>query len=152
LADPSAIVGPVLDTVAVSHDVEGMSYEESEWCINSFLLCLFTTLAKPSRIATLIVKPRGYKAGSRSYAQHTSFHMISHRLPTSFPMAEKERNRKTNLEIGEGCWAYKCVASPSLLNHGKVGLDRAGGHAREPAKPCESGVYDGGGAHVLMCA
>jgi hypothetical protein len=27
LADPTTIVGPVLDTVVVSHDVEGMSYE-----------------------------------------------------------------------------------------------------------------------------
>jgi hypothetical protein len=28
LADPTTIVGHILDTVVVSHDVEGVSYEE----------------------------------------------------------------------------------------------------------------------------
>jgi hypothetical protein len=41
------------------------------------------------------------------------------------------------------------IASPSLLNHGGVGLDHIGGHARAPTKPCESGVYDGGRARDL---
>jgi hypothetical protein len=44
------------------------------------------------------------------------------------------------------------VASPSLLIHGGVGLDRINGHATTPTKPYESGIYDGGGAHVLLCA
>jgi hypothetical protein len=43
------------------------------------------------------------------------------------------------------------VASPSLLIHGGVGLDCVGGHARAPTKPCESGVYDDGGACDLSC-
>jgi hypothetical protein len=30
LADPTTIVGPISDMVAVSHDVKGMSYEESD--------------------------------------------------------------------------------------------------------------------------
>jgi hypothetical protein len=48
--------------------------------------------------------------------------------------------------------SLKGVASPSFLNHGGVGLDCVGGHSRAHAKPCESGVYDSGGAHVLLCA
>jgi hypothetical protein len=44
------------------------------------------------------------------------------------------------------------VASPSLLNHGRVGLDRVEGHARAPTKSHESEVYDGSGAHGLSRA
>jgi hypothetical protein len=44
------------------------------------------------------------------------------------------------------------VVSPSLLIHGRVGLDRVGGHARAPAKPHESGVYDNGGVGYMLCA
>jgi hypothetical protein len=44
------------------------------------------------------------------------------------------------------------VASPSLLIHGGVGLDRIGGHARAPAKPRESEVYDSGRVGYLSCA
>jgi hypothetical protein len=39
------------------------------------------------------------------------------------------------------------VASPSLLNHGRAGLDCIEGHSRAPTKTHESGVYDSGGAH-----
>jgi hypothetical protein len=38
------------------------------------------------------------------------------------------------------------VTSPSLLNHGRVGLDRVEGHVRAPVKPYESRVHDSGGA------
>jgi hypothetical protein len=44
------------------------------------------------------------------------------------------------------------VASPSLLNHGEARLDCVRHQGRAPAKPCESGVYDGGGARNLPCA
>jgi hypothetical protein len=37
---PSTIVGSILDTVLVSHNVEGASCEELGWCINSCLLCI----------------------------------------------------------------------------------------------------------------
>jgi hypothetical protein len=58
-------VGPILYMVVISHDVEGTSYEESGWHINSFLLCLFTVPAKsfyglelhhltPSRIVCMV--------------------------------------------------------------------------------------------------
>jgi hypothetical protein len=44
------------------------------------------------------------------------------------------------------------VVSPSLLNHGGVGLSRIGRHARAPVKPHESGIYDSGRAGYLPCA
>jgi hypothetical protein len=75
VASPSAIVGPILDTTVISHDVEGASCEELVWCINSCLLHLFTAPARARCFASLVVTPRGYKAGSRPYVQ---------------PMAEKK--------------------------------------------------------------
>jgi hypothetical protein len=59
IGSPSAIVGPVLHTVAISCDVMGTSYEESGWCIKSFLLCLFTAPVKPCRFASSVVTPWG---------------------------------------------------------------------------------------------
>jgi hypothetical protein len=44
------------------------------------------------------------------------------------------------------------VASSSLLNHGVAWPNRFRGYTRAPAKPCESGVYDGGGACDLLRA
>jgi hypothetical protein len=44
------------------------------------------------------------------------------------------------------------VAFPSFLIHGGIGLDHIRGQARAPAKPCESGVYDGGAACNFPCA
>jgi hypothetical protein len=46
----------------------------------------------------------------------------------------------------------KGVVSPSLLNHGRVGLAHVGGHARSHAKPHESRIYDSGEADYLSCA
>jgi hypothetical protein len=42
------------------------------------------------------------------------------------------------------------VASPSLLNHGRVGLDLIEGHTSAPTKPRESRVYDDGEARGLL--
>jgi hypothetical protein len=89
-ADLSVIMGPVLDTFAISLDVEGTSYEESGWRVHSFLLSLFRVLAKLYCFASLVVTPQGYNAGGHSCAQPTSSHRTSHRLPTSFPTAEKK--------------------------------------------------------------
>jgi hypothetical protein len=47
------------------------------WHVNSFLLCLFTTLAKPYHFASSVVIPQGYKACSRSCTQPTSSRTIS---------------------------------------------------------------------------
>jgi hypothetical protein len=145
---PSAIMGPILDMIVVSHDVEGVSCEELGWHVNSCLLGHFTAPARARRFASSVVTPRGYKAGGRSYVQHTSSHMISHRLLASFPTTEKkEREREGNKSRNKReLLSLHGVASPSLLNHGGVGLIHVIGHARTPAKPCESGVYDGGRA------
>jgi hypothetical protein len=83
-------MGPVLETVATSRDVEGTSYEESGWRANSFLLRLFKVPGRPSCFASSVVTPRGYKASDRSSAQPMTSCTISHRIPTSFPMAEKK--------------------------------------------------------------
>jgi hypothetical protein len=48
-----------------------------------------------------------------------------------------------------GLLSLQGFASPSLMNHGRVGLDHAGGHTREPTKPHELEIYDGSGAHDL---
>jgi hypothetical protein len=45
---PTAIVGPVLDMVVISHVLVGTSCEELEWCVNMGLLCPFTTPGKGS--------------------------------------------------------------------------------------------------------
>jgi hypothetical protein len=37
---PTAIMGPILDTVVVSHNVVGTSFQELEWCVNMCLLRL----------------------------------------------------------------------------------------------------------------
>jgi hypothetical protein len=79
--------------------------------------------------------------------------MISHRLPASFPIAEKKRgNREIYLKEQEGVVELTGVTSLSLLFHGGVGLAHVGGHARTPAKPGKSGVYDRGGVSYLSCA
>jgi hypothetical protein len=43
------------------------------------------------------------------------------------------------------------VISAFLQIYGGVGLDHIGCHARPPAKPHESGVYDSGGVGYLSC-
>jgi hypothetical protein len=89
-AGPLVIVRPILDMVAISHDVEGASCVELGWRINSCLLCFFTTPAKARHFASLVVTPQEYKADGRSCTKPMSSHMISHCLPVSFPMANKK--------------------------------------------------------------
>jgi hypothetical protein len=98
-----------------------------------------------------VLPPRLLHCGAIKLAvaptQPTSSHMISHRLPASFAMAEKrKRDRETDLENRGDLLSLLGVASPSLLIHGRVGLDHVGGHARAPTKLGESAVYDGSGA------
>jgi hypothetical protein len=59
---------------------------------------------------------------------------------------KRRRDREIDLENRRELLSLLGVAFPSLLIHGRVGLDRVSGHARAHAKPCDSGVYDGGGA------
>jgi hypothetical protein len=87
---PTTIVGPILDTIVVSHDVEGTSCEELGWHINLCLLHLFTVPVWARHFASSVVKPQGYKTGGHPCTQPTSSHMSSHHLNASFPMAKKK--------------------------------------------------------------
>jgi hypothetical protein len=51
-----------------------------------------------------------------------------------------------------GLLSIRGVVTPSLLFYGGVELAHVRGHARGPAKPCESVVYDSGGVSYLSCA
>jgi hypothetical protein len=60
-------MGPILDMVAISHEVEGVSWEELGWRVNSCLLHPFTTSVRAHHFASLVVTPQGYKASSHPY-------------------------------------------------------------------------------------
>jgi hypothetical protein len=62
---PTAIVGPILDTVIVSHCVAGASCVELGWRVNMCLLRPFTASIRVHRFVSSIVTLWGYKAGSR---------------------------------------------------------------------------------------
>jgi hypothetical protein len=64
-----------------------------------------------------IVTLLGYKAGGCPLHEPTSFHMTSHRLLASFPMAKKKRDREVDLETWERVvehvgWGYKSGGCP----------------------------------------
>jgi hypothetical protein len=132
---PSTIVVPILDTVAISLDVEGRSCDALGWRVNSCLLHLFTALARPHRFASSVVMRQGYKAGGCSCAQHMSSHMISHHFPASFPVAKKKETSRNICRNRKELLSLHGVASPSLLNHGGAGLVRIRGHVGAPTKP-----------------
>jgi hypothetical protein len=92
-------VGPILDMVAISLDVEGASCVELGWCVNSCLLRLFTVPGRGCQFAFSVVTPWGYKADDRYYVQPMSSCMISHHPPSSFPMAEKKKEKEIEKQI-----------------------------------------------------
>jgi hypothetical protein len=96
-ADPTAIMGPILDTVATFLRRIGCVIRGVGWHIKSFLLCLVTESAKPNCFTSLAVTPQGYKAGLVTPVQPTSSCMISLYSSASFPTAEKRKNRETVL-------------------------------------------------------
>jgi hypothetical protein len=55
---------------------------------------IFTMPVEPSRFSSLVVTPRGSKAGVVAPVQPTSSHTISYHSSASFPMAEKEEIEK----------------------------------------------------------
>jgi hypothetical protein len=65
---PSAIVGPILDTFTISHDVVSTLREELERHVNISLLLPFTAPVRAHRFASLVLTPWGYKAGGRPCA------------------------------------------------------------------------------------
>jgi hypothetical protein len=81
---------------------------------------------------------------------------LSIRSPTVSPppslWLKRKRDREKDLENRRGLLSLRCVVSPSVVIHGRVGLDRIGGYVRTPKKPHESGVYDSGGVGYLSCA
>jgi hypothetical protein len=76
------------------------------WCVRSFLLCLFTTPMSPTALPQLL--HHGAIKLAVATAQPTSSLTISHRLPASFPTAEKEKREQRNRsEITRwSCWGY----------------------------------------------
>jgi hypothetical protein len=48
----------------------------------------------PSRFASSVVTPRGYKVGVVTLVQPTSSYMISHHSSASFPMVETKKIEK----------------------------------------------------------
>jgi hypothetical protein len=117
-------MGPVLDMIVISYDVEGTSFKELGWRVNSYLLCLFIVSARAHRFVFSVVTPRGYKVGGHPCVQPTSSHMISHHLLASFPtQLKRKRDRETDLEIRRvveliGC----CLFFPSESCRSWVGL------------------------------
>jgi hypothetical protein len=80
--------------------------------------------SEPSRFASSIVTPQGYKAGVVAPAQATSSRMISHHSFASFPMAEKkEENREIDLKKQEGVVEHtgSRLSFPSVLCRSRVG-------------------------------
>jgi hypothetical protein len=110
-----------------------------------------TCLVRAYRFASSVVTPRGYKAGDHPCAHLSSLAQTP--VASSPPLLhlkregdrERDRNR-TNL------WGSKSVASPSLSNYGRAGLDPFRGRTGAPVGPHEPGIHDGGGAHNLSCA
>jgi hypothetical protein len=85
---------------------------------------VFTAPVEPSRFASSVVTPRGYKAGVFAPAPPTSSRMTSHRFSTSFPMAEK--NEKIGKQIKkkqEGVVerTSSCFCFPSVPWRSQVG-------------------------------
>jgi hypothetical protein len=61
-------MGPILDTVVVSHDVAGTSCEELGWRANMCLLYPFNAHVRAGRFASLVATPWGYEVRDRSCA------------------------------------------------------------------------------------
>jgi hypothetical protein len=83
-------VGLILDMVAISRDVEGVSYEELGWHVNLCLLRLFTAPVRARHFASSVITPLGYKASGHPCATYVLFHDLP-LPPRLLPyMAEKK--------------------------------------------------------------
>jgi hypothetical protein len=69
-----------------------------------------------------------------------------------FLRLKRKRDREIDLENRRELLSLRGGISPSLLIHGRDGLDHVRGHRRALAKPHELGVYDSGGVGYLSCA
>jgi hypothetical protein len=88
LADPTAIVGPIIDMVAISHDVEGTSYEELGDATAYFYYAFLPHLWSPAALPPHLLYHRAIELAVAP-VQPISSCMISHRLPTSFRTSKK---------------------------------------------------------------
>jgi hypothetical protein len=139
---PTAIMGPILNTVVVSHTIVGTSCEELRRRVNMGLLCLVR-----ARLFASVVIPRGYKRWWPPLCTCRSSRKNSCHLLTSLPTDEKR-----DIEIGENFRSVENVVSPSLSNYGRIGLNPIRDHTVAPTGPRELGVHDGGGTCNLSCA
>jgi hypothetical protein len=104
---PTGIVGPVMDTVVISHDVTNMSCKESGWRVNMYLLHLFTASIRARRLAPSVVIPRGYKASRQPCANLRPLAQTPvASSPPSLWLKKKERQRDRSRNRGESCRAY----------------------------------------------
>jgi hypothetical protein len=86
-------MGPILDTIIVSHGVAGASSEELGWHVNMCLLCPFTASVRAHRFANSVITPWGYKTGSRSCA---NLHPLTQPpISSSPPFLHLKRKRGT---------------------------------------------------------
>jgi hypothetical protein len=98
---PTTIMGPVLDIVAVSHDVAGALHEESRWHVNMYLMHAFIAPVGACRFASLVVIAQYYKAGSLPCANLDPLEQTP--VSSSPPPLhlKRERGREIDLETRE---------------------------------------------------
>jgi hypothetical protein len=123
---PNTIVGPILDKVVVSHDVEGASCEELGWRVNSYLLDPFTAPVRACRLDASVVAPRDYKASGCACANLcplTQPSIVS--LPASLWLKRK-RDIGVDVEMGEKVdeLTGHCFSFPSKPWWSRVGSHR----------------------------
>jgi hypothetical protein len=99
---PTTIVGPILDTVVVSRDVEGASCEELGWHLNSCLLRPFTTSVRAHRFASSVVTLWDYEKSKGK--------------------VEREEDLETGERVIELTWC--CLFSPSKPWRSRAGPRR----------------------------
>jgi hypothetical protein len=96
---PTSIMGPILNTVVVSHDVAGVSCEELGWHVNMCLLHPFTMPVMACHFTSSVVTPRGHKVGNRPCV---NLHPLARSpIASSLPSLWLERNREIDLETGD---------------------------------------------------
>jgi hypothetical protein len=108
---PTAIMGPILDTVIISCSVVGTSCEEYVRQVNLGLLCM----QGPHHFASSVITPWGYKAGD---CPCTHLHPLAITLITSFSVLQKreiDRSRNKGKFLGrrERCFSI-------LSNYGRT--------------------------------
>jgi hypothetical protein len=106
IAGPLVIMGPILDMVVISRDVEGALCEESRWCINSCLLPLFIAPARAAALPPRLLHHGAIKlvvAPTHNLCPLVRSPIFS--VPPSLWLRRK-RDRETHLEIGGSCCAY----------------------------------------------